>query len=125
MGSSRLQDGRSDDEGPRHRVVIRPFWMGKTEVTWDEYNEFRKGGFVSNRTNAEALAKNVDAITRPTPPYPDETRGFGREGYPAVGVSHHAAMEYCYWLSKKTGKTYRLPSEAEWEYACRAGTVTA
>jgi formylglycine-generating enzyme required for sulfatase activity len=121
MGSSRFEDGHADDEGPKHRVVIRPFWMGKTEVTWDEYNEFRKGGFVSNRTNAEALAKNVDAITRPTPPYPDETRGFGREGYPAIGVSHHAAMEYCYRLSKKTGKTYRLPTEAEWEYACRAG----
>jgi formylglycine-generating enzyme required for sulfatase activity len=125
MGSSLLEDGRRDDERPRHRVVIRPFWMGKTEVTWDEYNEFRKGEFVSNQTNAEALAKNADAITRPTPVYPDETRGFGREGYPAIGVSHHAAMEYCYWLSKKTGKTYRLPTEAEWEYACRAGTITA
>ncbi len=125
IGSSRDQDGRSDDEGPRRRVEIRPFWMGKTEVTWDEYNEFRKGGFVSNRTNAEALAKNADAITRPTPAYPDETRGFGKEGYPAIGVSHHAAMEYCYWLSKKTGKTYRLPTEAEWEYACRAGMTTA
>ncbi len=67
MGSSLLEDVRSDNEGPRHRVVIRPFWMGKTEVTWDEYNEFRKGGFVSNATNADALAKNVDAITRPTP----------------------------------------------------------
>jgi formylglycine-generating enzyme required for sulfatase activity len=100
IGSSLLEDGRSDDEWPRRRVVIRPFWMGKTEVTWDEYNEFRRGGFVSNRTNAEALAKNADAITRPTPPYPDETHGFGREGYPAIGVSHHAVMEYCYWLSK-------------------------
>ncbi len=125
MGSTRFENARGDDEGPRHRVVIRPFWMGKTEVTWDEYNEFRKGGFVSNRTNAEALAKNVDAITRPTPAYHEETRGFGREGYPAIGVSHHAAMEYCYWLSKKTGKTYRLPTEAEWEYACRAGTAIA
>src|ERR1700722_10044172 len=59
MGSSLLEDGRADDEWPRRRVVIRPFWMDKTEVSWDEYNEFRKGGFVSNRTNAEALAKNV------------------------------------------------------------------
>ena len=125
MGSPENEKGRGKDEGPRRRVEIRPFWMGKTEVTWDEYNEFRKGGFVSNRTNAEALAKDVDAVTRPTPPYPDETRGFGREGYPAIGISHHAAMEYCYWLSRKTGKTYRLPTEAEWEYACRAGAETA
>src|SRR4051812_12054142 len=50
MGSSRFEEGHADDEWPRHRVVIRPFWMGKTEVTWDEYNEFRKGGSVSNRT---------------------------------------------------------------------------
>ena len=125
MGSPASEKGRGKDEGPRHPVEIRPFWMGKTEVTWDEYDEFRKGGFVSNRTNAEALAKDVDAVTRPTPPYPDETRGFGREGYPAIGMSHHAAMEYCHWLSKKTGKTYRLPTEAEWEYACRAGADTA
>jgi formylglycine-generating enzyme required for sulfatase activity len=125
MGSPPGERGRRDDEGPRHPVEIRPFWMGKTEVTWDEFDEFRKGGFVSNRTNAEALARDADAITRPTPPYPDETRGFGRAGYPAIGVSHHAAMEYCYWLSKKTGKVYRLPTEAEWEYACRAGTATA
>jgi formylglycine-generating enzyme required for sulfatase activity len=124
-GSPPDEPGRSIDEGPRHAVKIQPFWMGKTEVTWDEYNEFRKGGLVSNRTNAEALARDVDAVTRPTPAYPDETRGYGRDGYPAIGVSHHAAMEYCYWLSKKTGKSYRLPTEAEWEYACRAGTTTA
>lgn len=125
MGSRPSEPGHNADEGPKHLVAIRPFWMGKTEVTWDEYDEFRKGNVPSNRTNAEALAKDADAVTRPTPPYPDETRGFGRNGYPAIGMSHHAAMEYCYWLSKKTGKTYRLPTEAEWEYACRAWTATA
>ncbi|QEH38905.1 Serine/threonine-protein kinase pkn1 [Aquisphaera giovannonii] len=124
MGSPPGEQGRRDNEGPRHPVAIRPFWMGRTEVTWDEYDEFRKGGFVSNRTNAEAIARDADAVTRPTPAYPDETRGYGRAGYPAIGISHHAAMEYCHWLSKKTGRRYRLPTEAEWEYAARAGSGT-
>jgi formylglycine-generating enzyme required for sulfatase activity len=123
-GSPPGERGRSEDEGPMHRVVVRPFWMGKMEVTWDEYNLFRKGGPLSERENEAARARDVDAITRPTPVYADEYRGFGKEGYPAVGLSHHAAMEYCRWLSKKTGKGYRLPTEAEWEWACRAGTRT-
>lgn len=132
MGSPENEPNRSGDEGPQHQVTVRPFWMGKVEVTWDEYDLFafsedirkkqRQGVDVASQPESE---KAADAITRPTPPYTDETFGYGREGQPVINIPHHAAMEYCRWLSVKTGKTYRLPTEAEWEYACRAGSQAA
>ncbi len=126
MGSPASEKGRNEDEGPQHPVAIHPFWMGKCEVTWDEYDLFRKEMGVDNPDeNDKKLKEKADAITGPTPPYVDESYGHGREGYPALCMTHHAAMEYCRWLSRKTGKTYRLPTEAEWEYAARAGTRTA
>jgi formylglycine-generating enzyme required for sulfatase activity len=125
MGSPAGEAGRKPDEGPPHPVKVRPFWMGKCEVTWDEFDLYRAGGPGSEIENEKALEKDVDAITRPTQPYPDETRGYGRAGRPALSPSHHAAMEYCRWLSLKTCKRYRLPTEAEWEWAARAGTRTA
>src|SRR5213083_48132 len=132
MGSPASDANRQSDEGPQHEVTIRPFWMGKTEVTWDEYDLFafsqdikRKKQQGVDLTEQPATEKAADAITRPTPPYADETFGLGRHGQPVICITHHAAMEYCRWLSAKTGKTYRLPTEAEWEYACRAGSQTA
>ena len=131
MGSPPGELGRSDDEGPQHPVTVHPFWMGKAEVTWDEYDIFafsqdiyKKQELGVNLATQPDNEKASDAITRPTPPYTDETFGFGRKGHPAINITHHAAVEYCRWLSAKTGKTYRLPTEAEWEYACRAGTET-
>jgi formylglycine-generating enzyme required for sulfatase activity len=132
MGSPASEENHAKDEGPQHSVQIAPFWMGAKEVTWDEYEQFafsldlkkkkREGVDPAKQSEWE---KKADAVTRPTPPYADETFGFGRSGQPVICITHHAAMEYCRWLSEKTGKLYRLPTEAEWEYACRAGTKTA
>jgi formylglycine-generating enzyme required for sulfatase activity len=127
MGSSRREPGHRPDEAPVHRVAVRAFWMGRTEVTWDEYDQYwQKEPEAARQANKVKIGdSDVDATTRPTPPYADETFGHGREGHPVLGITHHAAMEFCHWLSQKTRKTYRLPTEAEWEYACRAGTKTA
>ena len=127
MGSPDTEVGRSEDEGPQHKVEILPFWMGKTEVRWEEYDWFAFSRKLPQAQRDDDL-DNVgqpDAISRPTPPYSDETFGYGRGDLPTISIGHHAAMEYTRWLSSKTGKTYRLPTEAEWEYACRAGTKAA
>lgn len=122
LGSASTEAGRKDDEGPQAQVTVKPFWIGRTEVTWDEYDLYlRDAGIpVSKREGSDG-----DAITRPTPPYADPTWGYGKGKQPAIGMTWHAATAYCRWLSKKTGHHYRLPTEAEWEYAARAGTDTA
>lgn len=121
-GSPDSEAGRKPDEGPQHSVEIAPFWIGKTEVTWDEYEQYYFGG---GTPLPEKSPDSPDAITRPTPPYGAPDLGWGRGKRPAISMTWHAANEYCRWLSALTGKKYRLPTEAEWEYAARAGSTTS
>ncbi|MBS0210595.1 MAG: formylglycine-generating enzyme family protein [Planctomycetes bacterium] len=128
MGSPDSEAKRKADEGPVHEVKISPFWMGKYEVTWDEYEIFMFQLDIHQRNirqeDPSPLDKLADALVRPTKPYTDMTFGMGKERNPAISMTQHAAKKYCEWLSAKTGRYYRLPTEAEWEYACRAGTTT-
>ncbi len=129
MGSPDSEKARKPDEGPQHRVRIEPFWMGQCEVTWNEYELFmypdeEKRTRATMPTDA-AGDKLADAVTHPSKPYVEMSFGMGKDGFPAIAMTQHAANKYCQWLSAKTGQFYRLPTEAEWEYACRAGTSTA
>jgi formylglycine-generating enzyme required for sulfatase activity len=123
MGSPDNEPGRDADEGPRHAVKVESFWIGKFEVTWDEYDHFAfSTDEPAQQPGSATPPGGADAITRPTPSYGDEARGFGKGRQPVVDITWHAAMEYTRWLSRVTGRSYRLATEAEWEFAARAGS---
>lgn len=121
MGSPESEEGRDNDEGPQHEVTIpQPFAVGKYPVTFDEWDAFdRAGGIVETKQTSTGLIFKKTETTREK--YTPDDLGWGRGSRPVISVSWDDAQAYVKWLSEKTGKRYRLLSEAEWEYAARAG----
>ncbi|MBM4100150.1 MAG: formylglycine-generating enzyme family protein [Planctomycetes bacterium] len=100
---------------------VKPFYAARLELSWELFDAFlyhldQKSG---------ASTADSDAVTRPTKPYVAVDRGYGHQGWPAISMSSKGAVQFCEWLSKKTGRTYRLPTVAEWQCMAKGSGVAA
>jgi formylglycine-generating enzyme required for sulfatase activity len=109
--------------GAKRALDLSAFSISKLEIPWEAYDAFVFGldKPSPDGSGASSASDATDAVTRPSHPYITMDRGYGHAGYPAISVSFHGAEEFCRWLTIKSGRKFRLPTESEWEYACRAG----
>src|SRR5690554_2253421 len=124
MGSSAKDSHAEPDEFPAHKVALDAFWMGTHEISWDIFELYLDKNLEASLSET-ALPEALDGITRPSTPYLDMTFGMGKGKKPALAMTQYNAIQFCKWLYTKTGVFYRLPTEAEWEYAARAGQHSA